>query len=148
MSEPGRKRKKFAAEPRQQYAALPFRVGEVGLEIMLVSSRETRRWIVPKGWPIKGHAPHEVALVEAMEEAGLVGDIAAEPVGTYGYKKRRKNGAVIPCRVDVFPLRVTRQRESWPEKAERTTRWFTRDEAAESVSDAELGDLIRGFDPA
>lgn len=147
MSEPGRKRKKAVAEPRQQYAALPWRKGAAGVEIMLVSSRETRRWVIPKGWPIKGHRPSDTALVEAMEEAGLVGEIAEQPIGHYHYKKRRKNGAVVPCRVDVFPLGVLRQRESWPEKSERTTRWFGQAEAAEAVVEEELGALIRGFAP-
>ena len=132
-----------AAPERLQVAALPWRDLD-GLEIMLVSSRETRRWIIPKGWPMAGRSGSAAAAIEAIEEAGLLGAISAEPIGFYTYAKRffRK---VEPCRVEVFPLRVVRQRETWPEKHERETRWFPAVEAMEAVSDPGLAELIAGF---
>jgi 8-oxo-dGTP pyrophosphatase MutT (NUDIX family) len=122
---PDKKRKSDGAEVRAQIAALPWRRdAESGIEVMLVSSRETKRWIIPKGWPIKGMKPHQAAAIEAMEEAGLEGKIEKEPV-------------------DVYPLKVSKQRKSWPEKGQRVTRWFTAEDAADNVFEEELAALIR-----
>jgi 8-oxo-dGTP pyrophosphatase MutT (NUDIX family) len=141
---PDKKRKSDGAEVRTQIAALPWRRdAEAGVEIMLVSSRETKRWIIPKGWPIKGMKPHQAAAIEALEEAGLEGKIEKEPVGVYHYGKRLDNGAVLTCKVDVYPLKVSRQRKSWPEKGQRVTRWFPAEDAAENVFEDELAALIR-----
>jgi len=131
-------------EPRRQYAALPYR-GKEKLKVLLITSRETRRWVIPKGWPMKGKAPHVTAAREAFEEAGLVGVIAKRPLGEFGYDKRMKTGQALPCRVEVFPMKVTVQHRTWPEKEERTSQWFDWEEAAEAVDEAELADLIRAF---
>jgi 8-oxo-dGTP pyrophosphatase MutT (NUDIX family) len=133
-----------AAEPRIQYAALPFRLLPQR-EVMLVSSRETKRWVIPKGWPMKGRKPHAAAAQEALEEAGLVGKIEKTPLGSYHYTKQMRNGAGILCRVDVFALDVQRQRKTWRERDERITRWFPIDEAADAVREPELAKLIRTF---
>ena len=130
-------------EPRVQYAALPYRQGNESIEILLVTSLGTKRWIIPKGWPMSGHEPHEAAAREALEEAGVVGAIGSEPIGTYRYEKRRKSGASVPCTVEVFPLLVGTQRKRWPEKGRREVKWFPAEEAAKTISDAELGDIIR-----
>ena len=132
-------------EPRAQYAALPYRrIGE-DIEVLLVTSLGTKRWIIPKGWPISGHAAHEAAAREALEEAGLEGRISSDPVGSYRYDKRRKSGAVVPCQVQVFPLDVTGQRKHWPEKGQREMKWLSPEEAAKTVSDVDLGDIILGW---
>lgn len=133
-----------AAEPRTQYAALPFRL-KPHREVMLVSSRETKRWVLPKGWPMKGRKPHAAAAREAMEEAGLVGKIAKEALGSYHYHKRLKNGANVWCEVVVFPMLVEKQRKSWPEQEQRTTRWFPLSEAAEAVAEPDLKAVILAF---
>ncbi len=97
--------KRSAAEAgRLQYAALPWRVADGALEIMLVSSRETKRWIIPKGWPMSGRSGAAAAAIEAMEEAGLLGIIAEEPCGHFTYSKRFSRGEEL-CKVEVFPLR-------------------------------------------
>jgi 8-oxo-dGTP pyrophosphatase MutT (NUDIX family) len=129
---------------RLQYAALPWRLAE-RLEVMLVSSRETRRWIIPKGWPMAGRSASAAAAIEAMEEAGLLGVIAQESFGHYFYVKKFSRGETALCRVEVFPLQVQRQREDWPEKDQRVTQWFPAEEAMELVSDPELRDLIAEF---
>lgn len=134
-------------EPRVQMGALPFR-GDGELEIMLVSSRGTRRWVIPKGWPMKGRKPYEAAAIEALEEAGLVGAVRKQPIGFYHYRKRMKNGASTLCRVDVYPMRVTRQRKNWLERRQRVTRWFDLAEASELVEEEELQQLIRNFSTA
>jgi 8-oxo-dGTP pyrophosphatase MutT (NUDIX family) len=129
---------------RLQIAALPWRHGDAGLEILLVSSRQTRRWIIPKGWPMAGRTDSAAAGIEAMEEAGLIGAIAEEPFGYFHYVKRFSRGGEL-CRVDVYPMRVLRQREKWHEQHERDTHWFPVADAALMVSDPELGELIEVF---
>lgn len=134
------------AQPRQQFAALPFRTDN-GLQVMLVTSRETRRWVLPKGWPIKGLKPHSVAAREALEEAGLTGKMAKTPIGSYRYIKRMRNGAAMACEVGVFPMAVEKQRRNWPEREQRTTSWFALEDAAGLVDEPELRDLLLGFAP-
>jgi len=127
-----------------QYACLPFRERTDGsIEIMLITSRSTRRWVIPKGWPMKGRKPHASAAREALEEAGLVGEVSKVPIGSYGYGKRLKSGEVVPCQVEVFPLKVKSQRKRWPEKGQRSLRWFNPAEAAEAVDEPELRDVIQ-----
>jgi 8-oxo-dGTP pyrophosphatase MutT (NUDIX family) len=110
---------------------------------MLVTSRETRRWIIPKGWPHKGKAPHHSAAREAFEEAGVVGTISRRPVGSFPYEKRLKNGEVLVCEVRVFPLKVSSQRKQWPEKRDRNVKWVSAKEAADTVQEPMLSTIIR-----
>ncbi|HMK90489.1 MAG TPA: NUDIX hydrolase [Methylocystis sp.] len=144
---PVKKKRRDAGEPRRQYAALPWRLKD-GPEILLLTSRDTRRWVIPKGWPMKGRKPFATAALEALQEAGLLGKIDRKPLGAYHYRKRLKNGAALFCRVDVFALRVTRQRRNWPEKNQRTTQWFSYEAAAEEVAEEELQTLIRDYGAA
>ncbi len=132
-------------EPRQQYAALPWRLVGEGVEILLASSRDTRRWVIPKGWPMKGRKPHAAAALEALQEAGLKGKIEKVKIGSFHYQKRLKNGAAILCRVDVFPMQVLSQAKHWPEQGQRVTQWFTYTDAAEEVLEGELKKLILAF---
>ncbi|HTI67256.1 MAG TPA: NUDIX hydrolase [Caulobacteraceae bacterium] len=135
-----------AGRPAVQYAALPYRqAGEV--EILLVTSRETRRWVIPKGWPMKGKKPHAAAAREALEEAGVTGRIGRSALGAYPYVKWLGNGAPAPCRVRVFPLEVMRERNVWPEMGQRERRWFSVPDAAAAVDEPELAELILTFDP-
>jgi 8-oxo-dGTP pyrophosphatase MutT (NUDIX family) len=142
---PTKKKVSARSEPHTQYGALPWRVGDDGPEIMLVTSRDTRRWVIPKGWPMKGRKPHAAAAVEALEEAGLLGKIGRKALGQFHYRKRLKNGGVLMCRVEVFPLRVARQRKTWLEKNQRLTHWFPFVDAAEIVKAEELRELILAF---
>src|SRR5580693_573407 len=114
-----------------QFGALPWRLSESGTrQVMLLTSRETRRWIIPKGWPMKGRKPAEVASQEAYEEAGLIGYVVSKrPLGSFHYQKQlAKEGRF--CQVRVFSFRVERQLDDWPEKKQRETRWFDAAEAA------------------
>ena len=129
---------------RRQVGALPWRLGPAGLEIMLVSSRATRRWIVPKGWPMAGRADHVAAGIEAIEEAGLLGVIDEQSCGAFVYMKRFSRGEE-PCEIKLYPLKVVRQRDKWPEKHERMTQWFSVEQAAQKVSDPGLAEVIRLF---
>jgi 8-oxo-dGTP pyrophosphatase MutT (NUDIX family) len=112
---------------------------------MLVTSRRTKRWIIPKGWPMRSKAPHLAAAQEALEEAGVVGRVATSPIGSYSYEKHLKRGRVVVCEVLVFPLEVERQQKSWPEKGKRQMRWLTPADAAAAVQDNALSDIILGL---
>ncbi len=131
---------------RLQYAALPYRLSEQGrIEVLLITSRTTRRWIIPKGWPMGKLPPRKVAAAEAAEEAGVDGRVSRQPVGRYSYDKVLSSGTTVRCAVDVFALEVQKQRSSWPERKRRERRWMTIEEAAGLVSDAELAPLLRRF---
>jgi 8-oxo-dGTP pyrophosphatase MutT (NUDIX family) len=129
---------------RVQCAALPFRVSG-GLMVLLQTSRDTGRWVLPKGWLMKREKPYSTARREAREEAGLVGPIGKRCIGTFHYSKRLANGATVTCEVHVYALSVQGQRKRWPERRERTQRWFTPEEAAEAVQEPELAALLRGL---
>ena len=129
-----------------QYGVLPYRVDEAGaLEILLITSRERRRWVVPKGNPIPFMLNYESAAREAFEEAGVEGRIATLPIGTYRYEKRRRGGGTAPALVNLYPLLVSRQAGDWPERGERQRRWFSPAEAAASVEEPELSVIILSF---
>jgi 8-oxo-dGTP pyrophosphatase MutT (NUDIX family) len=129
-----------------QFGALPWRLSEGGTrQVMLLTSRETHRWVVPKGWPMKKRKPAEVASQEAYEEAGLIGHIVDKrPVGGFYYEKRLAKREVL-CQVRVFLFRVERQLDDWPEKHLRETKWFDANEAAELVDEGGLADIIDRF---
>lgn len=114
---------------------------------MLVTSRETGRWVLPKGWVEEHHGPAQQAAREAFEEAGIKGRIAAAPLGRYAYPKRLADGTSVACEVEVFTLEVERLLASWPEQAQRQRRWFTPAEAADAVQETELSALLRSLVP-
>lgn len=130
-----------------QVGALPYRIDtDAHLDVLLVTTRETRRWIIPKGWPIRGLTPAQSAAREAFEEAGIEGIIADKPAGRFTYTKRREaRGDQLLCEVRVFPLKVCRQLESWPEAAERETRWTSLAEAIDLLQEEGLRQLIADF---
>jgi 8-oxo-dGTP pyrophosphatase MutT (NUDIX family) len=127
-----------------QYAALPVRLtGDGAVEVLLVTSRETKRWIIPKGWPIRKLTPGGAAAHEAYEEAGVQGVIRpATPVGKYTYAKNTGTSE-LPLKVKVFLLHVERQLAKWPEQAQRETRWFNPAEAAGLVAEPKLAAILR-----
>lgn len=126
---------------RRQCAALPLVREDGELRVLLVTSRETRRWVIPKGWVSKRGAASQAAQ-EAFEEAGIRGRIAAKAIGQYAYSKRLPNGGSVTCVVEVFPLEVETLLEDWPEKDERERRWFPVAEAAAAVKEGALGRLM------
>jgi 8-oxo-dGTP pyrophosphatase MutT (NUDIX family) len=129
-----------------QVAALPLKLDSDGIvHVLLLTSRETRRWIIPKGWPMKGRKGCHAAAREALEEAGLVGRPSKKPIGSYSYFKRRDAHFDI-CKVDVYLLRVDKQLERWREKDQRDSRWCTLHEAAGLVQEPGLVALLRSLD--
>ena len=133
------------ATPSPQYAALPYRRrGDGSIEVLLITSRQTRRWIIPKGWPAPGLAPHDSAKKEAMEEGGVVGRINERSIGFYHYTKLAVD-AGVHCKVEVFALEVEEQLVSWPEEGQRHIQWFELQEASEVVQEPELSAIIRNL---
>jgi 8-oxo-dGTP pyrophosphatase MutT (NUDIX family) len=133
--------------PKTQFAALPFRETDaMEAEILLITSRDTGRWVIPKGWPMKGKKPHEAAAQEAWEEAGVLGRVAKKSLGHYDYDKAAADRlSSVRCRVEVFPLKVEAIDSAWPEYGQRRRRWFGPHEAATLVLEKELSDILEGF---
>lgn len=141
-----RMRRLFGSVPcRLQVAALPWRMGEAGVEILLITSRDTGRWVLPKGWPEAREPLSEAAAREAVEEAGLTGTISHIEAGRYFYAKGLASGEEVPCEVLVFPLQVEAMAEKWKERRERERRWVTAPEAAGMVKEPDLGEIIALF---
>jgi 8-oxo-dGTP pyrophosphatase MutT (NUDIX family) len=129
-------------ESTKQIGALPVRRnGDGSLEVMLVTSRKTRRWVIPKGWPWPDMADPDSAAGEAREEAGVVGEPEAESIGSFVYAKRRRSG-IVPIRVAVFLIEVRDELDRWPEQDQRRRAWFTVAEAAAAVEESDLRALI------
>ena len=127
---------------KKQVAALPVRRTRSGsLRVLLVTSRETRRMVIPKGWPWRGVKDYKAAAEEAREEAGILGKTSKKSIGSYTYSKRRPDGDVA-VRVKVFLLEVEEELPDWPESDERERVWFTLAKAAALVAEPELALLI------
>jgi 8-oxo-dGTP pyrophosphatase MutT (NUDIX family) len=134
--------------PASQFAALPWRrMPDRSVRVLLITSRETRRWVIPKGWPMLDRTPGQAAAQEAYEEAGVVGEAAARPIGAYRYGKRLRDGTVQDVEVQVFPLEVLVERLAFPEQGQREKRWIDPVEAASLVDEPALQAIIRAFKP-
>lgn len=129
----------------RQCAAIPYVMRGGELQVMLLTSRGTGRWIVPKGWPKKRHTPAEMAALEAFEEGGVVGDVTPLPIGVFDYNKILNSGAMRRLTVDVYGLRVRFECLDWPERLERKRIWVSPEEAALMVAEPELADLFLRF---
>lgn len=131
---------------RVQMAALCYRTGKAGTQILLITSRDTGRWIIPKGWPIDGKSSSETALQEAWEEAGVRQGIAeTDAIGSYTYEKRFDNGSSTTVETSVYPVAVKTLADSFPEAEERTRKWVSPKEASNLVAEPELKKLLANF---
>jgi len=130
------------SNPSGQFGALCWRVHRGQVQVLLITSRDTGRWIIPKGWPHDGLTPALAAAAEAWEEAGVEGTVVEAPLGLYSYDKMLKPGVAQPCMVTVFALRVARLRRRFPERAERRRKWFDAAKAARKVAEPELRALL------
>jgi 8-oxo-dGTP pyrophosphatase MutT (NUDIX family) len=130
-----------------QYGALPYRfTQDAALEVLLVTTRQTRRWIIPKGWPIKGLRPPKSAAREAFEEAGVAGRVGVKPVGLFTYNKvLDEAGVETTCEVKVYPLLVKRQSDVWPESEQRTTQWVEPSRAVVMIKEPGLKKIVASF---
>jgi len=126
-----------------QVAALCLREGHQGREVLMVTSRGSGRWVLPKGWPMKGRTLAGAAQQEAWEEAGAIGRIDETPVGYFTYSKRHRTGLPLACRVELFRMEITDLAANWPEKKKRKRRWMRTEEAAAAVDEPELAEYLR-----
>jgi 8-oxo-dGTP pyrophosphatase MutT (NUDIX family) len=126
-----------------QYGVIACRPGKAGaIEILLITSRETRRWVVPRGNSVPGLSPAQSAALEAWEEAGIRGAIMGGEIGAYRYEKRRRDGSIAPARVHLFLLAVDEELDDWPEREMRERRWLAPEQAAQAVDEPDLKALI------
>ncbi|HEY5289522.1 MAG TPA: NUDIX hydrolase [Caulobacteraceae bacterium] len=131
-----------------QYAALPYLIDGPQVRVLLITSRETRRWVIPKGWPMSGLKPQEAAAAEAAEEAGIIGEVEPTPIGSYRYLKQIKGKPGVAVQVIVFPFHVDDYHETWKEQGQRGYEWFRYQAAARRVAEPSLKRLIQEFGAA
>ncbi len=126
-----------------QSAALPitWKVAKTP-RVLMITSRETGRWVMPKGWLMDGRKPWHAAEIEALEEAGAVGAMGSDPIGEYSYDKKLDDGAKILVRVRLYPLVVEHLKKRWKEREERQRRWFSFKSAARRVGEPELREIL------
>lgn len=132
---------------RTQFGALCWRMNGAKVQFLLITSRQRKRWIIPKGWPVDRATPTEAAATEAWEEAGAEGKVVPVCLGIYSYNKYIGQDETYPCVVAVFPLRVKKLSNAYPEHDKRRRKWFGRKKAAKLVDEPELANLILHFDP-
>ncbi len=131
---------------RMQVAALCYRDRPEGREVLVITSRDTGRWIIPKGWPMRGKESSEAALQEAWEEAGVrKGKASDTPVGHFSYRKRKAAGWSQPVKTLVYPIEVKQLADRFPEANQRQRKWVSQFEAANLVHEPELKDLLTQF---
>jgi 8-oxo-dGTP pyrophosphatase MutT (NUDIX family) len=130
--------------PRKQYGALPYRLSGQSYEILLVTSRSSGQWLIPKGWLGNGMTPSQSAAREALEEAGVIGDPGDQPLGAF---RHVKSAVGLLVTVEVYPLRVTHELDKWDERSQRQRRWFSQPQALAVVSNPRLRALIRNWTP-
>ncbi|MEL7527494.1 MAG: NUDIX hydrolase [Pseudomonadota bacterium] len=128
----------FYKPARLQIAALCMRPGETENEILLVSTRDTGRLILPKGWPETDKQDHETAATEAYEEAGVVGKTDPHALGTFRSYKGQSDGSKVPTRVLVFKLQFEKQLKKFPELGQRQCLWLPFSEAVNQANENSL----------
>jgi 8-oxo-dGTP pyrophosphatase MutT (NUDIX family) len=125
-----------------QYGALCWRMHRGKIEVLLITSRDTGRWVIPKGWPMANRSPAEAAEQEAWEEAGVRGTVATQGLGDFSYEKCMTPSHAIACTVKVFALRVAELVDKFPERKQRRRKWFAAEKAARKVNEPELRQLL------
>ena len=130
-----------------QVAALPYTIINNEIMICLITSRETGRWVLPKGWPKTDKENHLMAKIEAEEEAGLRGKISKKCLATYTYKKKLHIFATVTCEVEIYPFHVTHQNLRWPEESQRQLLWTSLDDAQSLIEESELVTLLTKITP-
>jgi 8-oxo-dGTP pyrophosphatase MutT (NUDIX family) len=134
----------FHGNVRTQYAAICYRHdnGDGSIEVLLITSRDRGRWVIPKGWPMRKKKPHEIARQEAWEEAGVRGRVRKKAWGHYTYMKKLDDGELVPAVVQVHLLDVKQMEDDFPERHQRRLAWFRPSIAASAVEEPELSGLI------
>ena len=133
-----------------QYAAICYRRDKSrdAFEMLVVTGRKSGRWVLPRGWPMEGRAPHQVAEREAFEEAGIKGKAEKKPIGYYTYAKHLDDGRIAPCMVEVFAVKIDKIVKNYREQGQRQRRWVSFTEAQNLVDEPELQSLLLKFEAA
>lgn len=134
-------------ETRSQFGAICYRIESGKTRILLITTRGTGRWIVPKGWPMPGETPAGAAAVEAYEEAGVAGRVHPVCLGIFSYTKFVERGDNLPCVVSLYALQVERLLSRFPERGQRKRKWVSPKRAAVMVDEPELRAILSNFDP-
>ena len=129
----------------RQFGALCHRNSKRGVEVLLITTRQTRRWMIPKGWSIPGLDPMAEVEQEAWEEAGVVGDVDKAPFGKFRYDKHLADGRNVRLTVEVHLLKVRKKKKRFPEMAQRDLLWISAEAAFDRVEEPELKELLRNF---
>ncbi|WP_415405231.1 NUDIX hydrolase [Tateyamaria sp. SN3-11] len=132
---------------RTQFAALCYRIKNDKVQVLLVTSRRSGRWIVPKGWPQDGKTPAQSAAIEAWEEAGVLGRPDPRPLGMFSYSKLIEDDDDLSCVAMVYAVKVKTLASEFPEVGQRKRKWVSRKKAAAMVDEPELARILRDFDP-
>jgi 8-oxo-dGTP pyrophosphatase MutT (NUDIX family) len=135
------------SEVRSQFSALCYRVINNKTQVLMITTRRKRRWILPKGWPIDGLTPAESAAREAWEEAGVIGKSQDRCLGLYSYSKLLEDVGPLPCVAMVYPVQVRSLASAYPEVNQRRRKWFSLKKAASLATEPELARILRDFDP-
>lgn len=132
---------------RSQFAAMCYRIQNGKVQILMITSRGSGRWIIPKGWPMDGKTPAQTAAQEAWEEAGVIGRPINLCLGLFSYRKCMDDRDDIPCVAIVYPVKVKKLAKDYPEAGQRKRRWVSRKKAAQMVAEPELARILKDFDP-
>lgn len=132
---------------RTQFAALCYRVRKNKVQVLMITSRGTQRWIVPKGWPMDGVTPAASAAQEAWEEAGVRGAPDDRCLGIFSYSKDADDLGALPCLAMVYAVKVETLADDYPEAGQRRRKWMSRKKASRLVDEPELARILRDFDP-
>ena len=141
----GSDKSSFKESVFQQIGALCFWSTDKNIKILLITSRRSRRWIIPKGWKVDKMSNRKSVALEAWEEAGVQGRVSDRPVGTYYYRKRSNKDEFLTCAVKVFALDVKARKKKFPERGERKLKWVNPTSAIDLVSEPELKKVIKNF---
>ncbi|MGR3714771.1 MAG: NUDIX hydrolase [Shimia sp.] len=140
-------RKATKAGQRVQFAALPYRIRKGKPEVLLITSRGTQQWLLPKGWPMDDLKPHKAAAQEAWEEAGVTGRARKHCVGIYTYRKTRGAHRGKKFTVLVYPLEVAKTKNAFPERGQRNRKWLSPKKASKRIRMTDLAKIVASFDP-
>jgi len=122
----------------RQSAVIPYIITNGKIEIVLITS-SNHNWIIPKGVVERFMTPENSALMEAQEEAGVLGNVSSEVFSEYDYEKW---GGI--CHVQVFLMEVTEILDSWQEIEKRERIVVSVPKAIELVK-SDLKEIIREF---
>ncbi len=141
----GSDRSSFKEKVFHQIGAICYRITDTNVKILLITSKRSKRWIIPKGWKVNKMSNRKSAALEAWEEAGVQGRVSGRSIGTYYYRKGLNKNDFLTCAVRVFSLEVKVSKKKFPERGERKLKWVNSDVAIDCVSEPELKAIIKKF---